>query len=272
MASPQPPQERPPKIYLRSNVYSTSIPDAPYASPYEQAPVPYKTGDTIVYSRQPSSVQAHPYSAPEAPYYVDESSLRNGTISELSNDSKSRHSKSSQRTNLHRHHHHHRMPRIEDPDGYWKVPHAVNSSERLHSSLPVSYVTPGGRQLSKTPKKHTAGVQVLGSEQSIPEKTNHLVPYCDLTQEADDYMQSSQYLHSDDSAMTVSFSSNNLIAALMEFCSSDDFNCAFFYFSLQLQDGDDTHLLLYVKLERIKLLYIFMMVMLMVHAIQPDGN
>ncbi|KAL5109297.1 Myosin heavy chain non-muscle [Taenia crassiceps] len=207
MASPQPTQEQPPKVYLRNDVYRSAVPDMPYTTPYGKAPVAYKAGDTVVYSRQPATVprQAYPsMDSIEAPYYVDESTLRSGTFSDLSNQSKSKHSKSSQRLHHRYHHHHHRGQRIEDPDGYWKVPHA-NSQEKLHSTLPGSYVTPGGRQLPRTPKQHTAGVQVIDVNQTVGEKPEKNPSYTDLTQEAEEYMQSSQYLPSEDSEMTITF-------------------------------------------------------------------
>ncbi|VDK33169.1 unnamed protein product [Taenia asiatica] len=207
MASPQPTQEQPPKVYLRNEVYRSAAPDVAYTIPYGKAPITYKADDTIIYSRQPATLPRHAYpsmDSVEAPYYVDESTLRSGTFSDLSNVSKSRHSKSSQRPHHRYHHHQHRGQRIEDPDGYWKVPHA-NSQEKLHSTLSGSYVTPGGRQLSRTPKQHTAGVQVIDVNETVNEKPNQDNSCTDLTQETEEYMQSSQYLPSEDSEMTITF-------------------------------------------------------------------
>ncbi|VDM18859.1 unnamed protein product [Hydatigera taeniaeformis] len=206
MASPQPTQEQSPKVYLRNDVFRPAVPDVSYTAPYGKAPITYKAGDTIVYSRQPATVPRQVYptmGSVEAPYYVDESTLRSGTYSDLSNYSKGKNPKSSQRSHHRYHHHHHRGQRIEDPDGYWRVPHA-NSQEKLQSTLPGPYVTPGGRQLSKTPKQHTAGVQIYDVNQTVSEKSDQNPSYADLTQESEEYMQSSQYLPSEDSEMTVS--------------------------------------------------------------------
>ncbi|EUB58469.1 hypothetical protein EGR_06650 [Echinococcus granulosus] len=210
MASPQPTQGQPPKVYLRNDVYSSAVSDAPYTTPYGKTPITYRAGDTVVYSRQPATVPRQAYTladSVEAPYYVDESTLRSGTFSEISNDSMGRHSKSSPRSRQHYHHryhhHHHRGQRIEDPDGYWKVPHA-NSQEKLHSTLPGPYVTPGGRQLSRAPKQHTAGVQVINISETMGESPDQRASHTELTQEVEEYMQSLQYLPSRDSEMSVS--------------------------------------------------------------------
>uniref|UniRef100_A0A915EXN4 Uncharacterized protein n=1 Tax=Echinococcus canadensis TaxID=519352 RepID=A0A915EXN4_9CEST len=211
MASPQPTQGQPPKVYLRNDVYSSAVSDAPYTTPYGKTPITYRAGDTVVYSRQPATVPRQAYTladSVEAPYYVDESTLRSSTFSEISNDSMGRHSKSSPRSRQHyhhrHHHHHHRGQRIEDPDGYWKVPHA-NSQEKLHSTLPGPYVTPGGRQLSRAPKQHTAGVQVININETMGESPDQRATHTDLTQEVEEYMQSLQYLPSRDSEMSITF-------------------------------------------------------------------
>ena len=196
MASSQPSQENSQKIYLRTNVPSSTVSDVPYAQAYGKAPVSYRTDDMVVYSR-PGTLDRHqhlPAELEDGIYYTDESTMRSGATSERSNDSKARHVKSGHRSYSRQHHQHHRRPRIEDPDGYWKVPHVLNSTGKLNSTLSGPYVTPGGRQLSKTPKKHTAGVQVLDSEQIVTEKTDPGDSYSGLTQRTD-YTQSSQYLH-----------------------------------------------------------------------------
>ncbi|VUZ39029.1 unnamed protein product [Hymenolepis diminuta] len=206
MASPQPTQEQSPKVYLRNEVYSSSIPDSSYTMPLTRTSVSYKPGETIIYTRQPATTSRNQYqpteSSLEQPLYADESTPRSGTFSEASNDSRSRHLKSSQK-NRNRHHHHHythRRPKIEDPDGYWQVPHSN------HSTISGPYVTPGGRHLSRTPKQHTAGVQVVGTNQVIGGNTDDQGgSYNDVTQELEDYMQTSQYLPSEESDLRITF-------------------------------------------------------------------
>ncbi|KAM3173045.1 hypothetical protein ACTXT7_013289 [Hymenolepis weldensis] len=204
MASPQPTQEQSPKVYLRNEVYSSSVPESSYTMPLSRTSVSYKPGETIIYTRQPATIPRHQYqtteSSVEQPLYADESTPRSGTFSEASNDSRSRHLKSSQKNRNHHHHHHytHRRPKIEDPDGYWQVPHSN------HSTISGPYVTPGGRHLSRTPKKHTAGVQVVETNQIIGGNTGDQGgSYNDITQELEDCMQASQYLPSEDSDLTV---------------------------------------------------------------------
>lgn len=206
MASPQPTQEQSPKVYLRNEVYSSSVPESSYAMPLTMTSVSYKPGETIIYTRQPPTIPRNQYqtteSSGEHPLNAGESTPRSGTFSEASNDSRNRHLKSSQK-NRNRHHHHHythRTPKIEDPDGYWQVPHSN------YSTISGPYVTPGGRHLSRTPKKHTAGVQVVGTDQVIGGNTGGQGgSYNDITQELGDYMQMSQYLPSEESNLTVSF-------------------------------------------------------------------
>lgn len=203
MASPQPhSQEHSPKVYLRNEMYSPSVPESAYSIPYTKTQVVYKPGEAVIYTRQPANMSQHQYknneTPTEQPYYMDDSTMRSGTFSEASNDSRSRNSKSAQRTRPRHHHHHylHRRPKIEDPDGYWQVP---------HNSQPTTsgpYITPGGRQLSRTPKKHTAGIQVEGKDQVIGMDPG--ASYGDITQELEEYMQGSQYLPSEDSELTVS--------------------------------------------------------------------
>ncbi|VDN96667.1 unnamed protein product [Rodentolepis nana] len=206
MASPKPSHEKSPKVYLRNESYTSTITEPSYMTPYLGTPVTYKPGETIIYTRQPATMPRHQYQSTEPtseqPFYADESTLRSGTFSEASNDSRSRHSKVSQRNRSRRHHHHytHGKPKIEDPDGYWQVPHSN------HSTMSGPYVTPGGRHLSRTPKKHTAGVQVVGMDQVIGGKTgNQGGSYNDITQELEDYIQTSQYLPSERSDVKIAF-------------------------------------------------------------------
>lgn len=209
MASPQPNREQAPKVYLRNEVYSPAAPETVYARPYKKTPVSYEPGETIIYTRQPASItpqSLHPSRGPpvEQPFDVDDSTLRSGAFSEASNGSKI--SKSSQRPHhRYHHHHHHNHPRqkVEDPDGYWQVPHTNNQDRSEHSTMSGPYKTPGGRQLSKTPKKHTAGVQVVGIDQVIG-GDDRGGTFDDVTQELEEYMRSSQYLPTEDSEMTVS--------------------------------------------------------------------
>ncbi len=215
-------QAAPPKVYLRNNVYSTS--DAPsgnteqaFSPVYGQAPMTYQAGDTTVYIRQPTQQQSTaPYPVVDTlgvPYYGDESTLRGASpFSELSNDSRSKTPRS------HRHHHHghahgtasrQRRQRIEEPDGYWILPHGgKNQQSRSQSSMAGTYVTPGGRFLSRTPKKHTAGVQFAGTEQTLGGggggDATTADSMTDLNLDAEDYMQNSQCLPDDDANLTVS--------------------------------------------------------------------
>nr|CDS29790.1 nonmuscle myosin II heavy chain [Hymenolepis microstoma] len=206
MASPKPSQEKLPKVYLRNEGYTPSVPEPSYMTPYLGTPVTYKSGETIVYTRQPATMPLRQYQynvpATEQPIYADDSTPRSGTYSEVSNDSRSRHSKVNQR-NRNRRHHHHYTPgkaRIEDPDGYWQVPHSS------HSTMPGPYVTPGGRHLPRTPMKHTAGVQVVGTDQVIGGNIGDQGgSYNDTTQELEDYIQNSQFLPSENSKLMIKF-------------------------------------------------------------------
>ncbi|VDN42436.1 unnamed protein product [Dibothriocephalus latus] len=84
----------------------------------------------------------------EGPMMASESNL-----SSISMDSQQRR----QRTN-----------RIEEPSGYWVLPHTKHhKSSEPSSSTPTRYVTPGGRYLHRRPKKHTAGVQVRGPDYKV---------------------------------------------------------------------------------------------------------
>lgn len=206
MASPKPNPEKSPKVYLRNEGYTSSVVEPSYMTPYLGTPVTYKSGETIIYTRQPATMPQYKYQstepATEQSYYVDESIPRTGTFSEVSNDSKSRHSKESQK-NRNRHHHRHYVhgkAKIEDPDGYWQVPH------NNHSTMPGPYVTPGGRHLSRTPKKHTAGVQVVETDQVIGGKpSDQGGSYNDITQKLEDYIQTSRFLPSENSDLTIAF-------------------------------------------------------------------
>ncbi|VDD81596.1 unnamed protein product [Mesocestoides corti] len=210
MASSQPTPDQQPKVYLRNSVYSTNGADDIHAPSYGQAPVTYRTGDTTVYVRQPPAVQRSPYPTTDTgglPFYTDELTTGTGTYNEISSDSKGRRSRSNQRPHHHHHHQNQRRQRVEEPDGYWILPHDSKHA-KVHSTTAGAYVTPGGRRLPRTPKKHTAGLQVLGTEQTQMVGSEQDELTSDLTQDLEEYMQSSQYLPSEDSEMTITFHYN----------------------------------------------------------------
>ncbi|KAM7535862.1 hypothetical protein Aperf_G00000095408 [Anoplocephala perfoliata] len=205
MTSSQPNRRQSPKVYLRDKIYSPAAPELAYDRSYTRTPVSTEPGDTIIYTRQPvTMLQSSGGPSNEQTLDADDTTLQSAALSEASNDSKI--SKSSQRPHrrYHHNHHNHRRQKIEDPDGYWQVPH-TNSQERSElSTTPGPYKTPGGRQLAKTPKKHTAGVQVMGIDQVIGGGDDPGGTYEDFTQEIEDYMQSSQYRPMEDPEMSVS--------------------------------------------------------------------
>ncbi|KAL7060766.1 hypothetical protein AAHC03_09246 [Spirometra sp. Aus1] len=86
-------------------------------------------------------------------YPSDFAQASNGTLSGISVESQQRR---------------HRANRIEEPSGYWVLPHTKHhKSPSQSSSTPTRYVTPGGRYLHRKPKKHTAGVQFRGAEYTV---------------------------------------------------------------------------------------------------------
>lgn len=202
MSSTQSPSS--PKIYLRNSVYSTNEEPIIQSPSYgNQAQI----GDATVYIRQPvQQMQQSPASLLSPP---DNSSMRcTSPFSEVSNDSRYMNARCPRNHRSGSRHHHrskNRQPRIEEPDGYWILPHAGTRPVRSNAPLPP-YVTPGGRQFSRMPRTHTAGVQVAGADQSsiggdVFSNTS-MANVIDI--ETDDYMQSSEYLPSDDPEISVS--------------------------------------------------------------------
>lgn len=148
----QPPPEHIPGIIYTTKHRPRSIhhklPELPLDTPseaYEQAPSGYvRATDGIFYAKEPRQAQI----------YSEDNSL-SSTASAYS---------ALNRTKRNRMH-----GGVQDPDGFWIIPHNSSSSREGSTSKGTSrYVTPGGRYLNRTPKKHTAGTQFVGTEQIIP--------------------------------------------------------------------------------------------------------
>lgn len=123
-------------------------------------------------------------------YPADLTGTSNSNLSGISADSQQRH---------------HRTSRIEEPSGYWILPHTKHHKSPSHSSsTPTRYVTPGGRYLHRKPKKHTAGVQFKGAEYTV----YSTLPTGGVMQGSDELQQYSTFTSKIDPKISVTFHYN----------------------------------------------------------------